>query len=99
MAMQMHPSLAVHPGAFLREEIVEPAGLNVTRLAAHFGVTRQALSALLNGRAALSAEMAIRFEQAFGVRADTMLRMQSAHDLAQARIRDSVHVAPVREAA
>ena len=99
MAMQMHPSLAVHPGAFLRGEIVEPAGLNVTRLAAHFGVTRQALSALLNGRAALSAEMAIRFEQAFGVQADTMLRMQSAYDLAQARIRDGVHVAPMREAA
>ena len=99
MTMQMHPSLAVHPGAFLREEIVAPAGLNVTRLAAHFGVTRQALSALLNGRAALSAEMAIRFEQAFGVRADTMLRMQSAYDLAQARISDSVHVAPVAEAA
>lgn len=99
MAMQMHPSLAVHPGEFLNAEIVEPTGLNVTQIADHFGVTRQALSALLNARSALSAEMAIRFEQGFGVKADTMLRMQAAYELAQARLRDEVHVERILEAA
>jgi len=85
MALKMHPSLAVHVGDWLKSEIVEPAGVSVTALAAHFGVSRQASSTLLNGRASLSADMAIRFEKAFGVRADTLLRMQTAHDLAQAR--------------
>jgi antitoxin HigA-1 len=85
MAIQLHSSFAVHPGTWLRHEIVEPHGLTVTVVAQKLGVTRQAMSGLLNGRAGLSAEMAIRFEKAFGVRADTMLRMQSAHDLAAAR--------------
>ena len=58
-------------------------------LAAHFGVSRQALSGLLNGHASLSAEMAIRFEKAFGVRADTLMRMQIAYDLAQARAHEA----------
>lgn len=85
MAIRLHADLAVHPGEWLRSEMVEPAGVSVTLVAEKLGVTRQAMSALLNGRAGLSAEMAIRFEKAFGVRADTMLRMQAAHDLAQAR--------------
>ena len=85
MALRMHPSLAVHAGDWLNTEVVKPAGLSVTALAAHFGVSRQALSTLLNGHASLSADMAIRFEKAFGVKADTLLRMQSAYDLAQAR--------------
>lgn len=85
MAIQLHGSFAVHPGRWLMEEIVAPHGLSVTRLASHFGVSRQAMSALLNGRAGLSADMAIRFEKAFGLTADTLLRMQSAYDMAQAR--------------
>ena len=85
MALRMHPSLAVHVGNWLKTEIVEPAGVSVTTLAAHLGVSRQALSTLLNGNAGLSADMAIRFEKAFGVRADTLLRMQTTYDLAQAR--------------
>lgn len=85
MALRMHPSLAVHVGDWLKSEIVEPAGVNVTTLAAHFGVSRQALSTLLNGNASLSADMAIRFEKAFGVKADTLLRMQTTYELAQAR--------------
>lgn len=87
MAITLHPSFAVHPGLWLRAEIVAPHGLSVTDAAARLRVTRQAMSNLLNGRAGLSAEMAIRFEKAFGVRADTMLRMQVAHDLAEARER------------
>jgi antitoxin HigA-1 len=89
MALRMHPSLAVHVGDWLKTEIVEPAGLSVTALAAHFGVSRQALSTLLNGHASLSADMAIRFEKAFGVKADTLLRMQTSYELAQARMREA----------
>ncbi len=85
MALKMHPSLAVHAGDWLKTEIVEPAGVSVTALAEHFGVSRQALSNLLNGSANLSADMAIRFEKAFGVKADTLLRMQTTYELAQAR--------------
>lgn len=96
MPLQPHPAIAMHPGQFLRAEIVEPMGWNVTRLAGHFGVTRQALSAVLSTKARLSAEMAIRFEQAFGIRADTMLRMQVAHDLARARSAGAIHIGPMR---
>jgi antitoxin HigA-1 len=88
MAIKLHPSFAVHPGLWLRSEIVDPHALSVTETAARLHVTRQAMSALLNGHAGLSAEMAIRFEKAFGLNADTMLRMQAAYDLAQARARE-----------
>lgn len=85
MGITLHRSLAVHPGEWLRIELVVPAGLSVTVAAARLRVTRQAASALLNGRAALSAEMAIRFEKLFGISADTLMRMQASHDLAKAR--------------
>ena len=88
MTIKLHPSFAVHAGKWLRAEIVEPAGLNVTELAERLHVTRQAMSNLLNGNAGLSAEMAIRFEKAFGVKADTLMRMQSAWALAEARARE-----------
>lgn len=88
MALSMHPSLAVHAGEWLKAEIVDPAGVSVTALADHFGVSRQALSTLLNGNASLSADMAIRFEKAFGVKADTLLRMQTTYDLVQARLHE-----------
>ncbi len=87
MAITLHPSFAVHPGPWLRAEIVEPNGLSVTAAAERLGVTRQAMSNLLGGRAGLSAEMAVRFEGAFGLRAETLLRMQMAHDLAAVRRR------------
>lgn len=80
--------LAVHPGAWLRAEVVEPHGLSVTDAAARLRVTRQAMSNLPGGRTGLSAEMAIRFEKAFGLSADTLARMQAAHDLAQVRARE-----------
>lgn len=53
MALEMHPSLTVHAGEWLRTEVVEPAGITVSGLAAHFGLSRQAVSALLNGRVGL----------------------------------------------
>ncbi|SNS88378.1 addiction module antidote protein, HigA family [Sphingomonas laterariae] len=89
MALKMHPSLAVHVGEWLKTEIVDPAGVSVKALADHFGVSRQALSTLLNGHANLSADMAIRFEKAFGMKADTLLRMQTAFELAQARMHEA----------
>jgi antitoxin HigA-1 len=85
MAITLHPSFAVHPGPWLRGEIVEPQGLSVTEAARKLGVTRQAMSNLLNGGAGLSAEMAVRLERAFGLKAETLLRMQMAHDLAEVR--------------
>jgi addiction module HigA family antidote len=69
-----------HPGDFIRTEIIEPAGLSVTAAAA--------LSSLLNGKSDLSGEMALRIEKAFGVRMDTLMRMQSAYDIAQTRKRE-----------
>ena len=88
MAIRIAPAFAVHPGDWLRTEIVKPNGLNVTDAARHLGVTRQAMSTLLNARAGLSANMAIRFEKAFGVKADTLLRMQVSYELGQARAKE-----------
>ena len=87
MAMTMHPTLAVHPGDWLKSEVVDPHGVSINRLAACFHVTRQTLSNLLNGHTGLSADMAIRFEKAFGINADTLMRMQTTFDMAQARAR------------
>jgi antitoxin HigA-1 len=74
-----------HPGDFIRTEIIEPAGLSVTAAAIALQVSRPALSSLLNGKADLSGNMALRIEKAFGVRMDTLLRMQASYDIAQTR--------------
>ena len=74
-----------HPGRMVRQECLEALGLSVTEGAKVLGVTRQALNNLVNEKAAISPEMAIRLEKAFGSTADTWLRMQAAYDLAQAR--------------
>ena len=87
MAIELHDSFAIHPGPWMLEEIVKPHKMTVSSTAEHLKVTRPALSRLLNGRAALTPEMAIRFEKAFGISAATMLRMQTDYDLAQAKIR------------
>lgn len=76
-----------HPGEFIRSEIIEPLGLTVTAAAAALRVSRPALSSLLNGKADLSGGMALRLEKAFGVRMDTLMRMQSSWDIARARRR------------
>ena len=78
-----------HPGDFIRTEIIEPAGLSVTAAAAALRVSRPALSSLLNGNADLSGEMALRIEKAFGPKMDTLMRMQSAYDIARTRKRQS----------
>lgn len=78
----------VHPGSFIKGEIVEPLGLTVTAAANALGVTRAALSALLNERAHLSPEMALRMEKAFGISMDTLMRMQNSFDIAETRKRE-----------
>ena len=75
----------VHPGEVLKEDVLAEAGLTVVRAAEILGVGRPALSAVLNGRASLSPEMALRFEKAFGVSMDLMLKMQLQFDIAKAR--------------
>jgi|SRR5579872_192627 len=85
MYRMLNPS---HPGRFVRLEVIEPLGLTVTGAAKALGVTRPALSAFLNGRAALSPDMALRIEKAFGPRMDTLLRMQTAVEIAAARKRE-----------
>ncbi len=75
----------VHPGDFIRTEIIEAHKLSVTAAAKVLGVSRPALSNLLNQHADLSGEMALRIEKAFGVNMDTLMRMQAAYDIALAR--------------
>src|SRR5215471_15186770 len=77
-----------HPGSFIRTEILEPLGLTVTAGAQALGVSRVALSSLLNGQADLSGDMALRIEKAFGVRMETLMRMQSSYDIVQTRQRE-----------
>ncbi len=82
--MNMTPS---RPGKFVRMEIIEEFGLNVTQAAEILGVRRATLSDLLNGNAALSPEMALRIEKAFGVSMDMLLRMQAWYDASRMRAR------------
>ena len=73
-----------HPGEVIRDLCIEPLGLSVTAAAKGLGVTRKALSELLNGHSGVSPDMAIRLEKAFGSNAETWLRMQMQYDLWQA---------------
>ena len=79
-----------HPGDFIRTEIVRPAGLSVTATAIALQVSRPALSSLLNAKADLSGDMALRIEKAFGVKMDTLMRMQASYDIAQTRKREKL---------
>lgn len=89
MALTMHPTLFVHPGPWLKRTYLDHFDLTVTEVAEHLGVSRQNMSVLLNGHAGLTATMALRFEMAFGISADTLLRMQAGYDLAKARSREA----------
>ena len=70
-----------HPGEIIRDQCLEPLGLSVTQAAAGLGVTRKALSELLNGHSGVSPEMAIRLSKAFGSTAEHWLAMQMQYDL------------------
>ncbi len=83
-----------HPGKVVRVSCLEPLGLNVTEGAKVLGVSRQALSNVVNGRARLSTDMAVRLAKAFGSTTETWIRVQAAYDVAQARAReDEIEVA------
>lgn len=88
MALKMHPSVYAHPGPWLRRTFVDHHGLTVTQVSENLGISRQNMSNLLHGHASLTAPMALRFEKAFDISADVLLRMQAAYDLAQARLRE-----------
>ncbi len=81
--MAMHNP--AHPGDFIKTAIIDAHGLSVTAAARVLGVSRPALSNLLNRNADLSGEMALRIEKAFGMKMDTLMRMRGAYDIAQAR--------------
>jgi antitoxin HigA-1 len=88
-----------HPGNVLKHDVLEELQLSVTEAARALGVTRPALSSLLNERSSLSPEMALRFEKAFGLSMDTLMRMQNSFDIAQARRRENeIDVLPYRPA-
>ena len=78
----------VHPGGFIKRSVL-PDDLNVTEAAKVLGVGRPALSTLLNEKSSLSPEMALRVEKAFGVKMDTLLRMQARYDAHQMRQRET----------
>jgi addiction module HigA family antidote len=78
----------VHPGRFLRTEIIDAHKLSVTEAAKILGVSRPTLSTLLNAKAGLSGDMALRFEKAFGVDMDTLMRMQNSYDIVRTRSRE-----------
>ena len=84
ITVKMTPS---HPGDFIRSEIIEELDLSVTKAAEILRVRRATLSALLNGNASLSAEMALRIEKAFDVNMDMLLRMQAWYDASLMRAR------------
>lgn len=86
-----------HPGEFIRAEILEPLRLNISDAARVLGVRRATLSDLLNSKAALSPEMALRVEKAFGVDMEMLLRMQAWYDTTAMRQRaGDVKVKPYR---
>jgi antitoxin HigA-1 len=76
-----------HPGELIKTEIIEALGLSVSKAAGILGVRRATLSDLVNGKSALTAEMALRIEKAFGPDMDHLLRMQLAYDIARMRQR------------
>jgi addiction module HigA family antidote len=84
ITVRMTPS---HPGDFIRAEVMEELGLNLTQTAGILGVRRAALSNVLDGKAGLSPELALRVEKAFGLSMDMLLRIQAWHDAKQMRAR------------
>src|SRR5690606_12791827 len=97
--MILTKTTAIHPGEIIRREVLHELDLSVGEAAAALGVTRPALSALLNAKASLSAEMAIRIEKAFGLEIERLMHLQTDWDIAQARGRaGEVHVLAYRAA-
>ena len=81
-----------HPGEFIREEVLEPLNLSITKAAEILGVRRATLSGLVNEKAPLSPEMALRIEKAFDLDMDTLLRMQAWYDTSTMREQDECSI-------
>lgn len=79
-----------HTGTFIKTEIITPTGLTVTAAAKVLGVSRPALSNLLNAKSDLSGDMALRLEKAFGVSMELLMRMQASYNIAEARKREKL---------
>ncbi|MBN9509172.1 MAG: HigA family addiction module antidote protein [Alphaproteobacteria bacterium] len=98
MGAKIKTKMPPHPGGIVKSEIIEARGLSVTQAASALGVTRPALSKLLNGRSHLSPEMALRIEKAFGMSMDSLMGMQNSFDIAEARTRErEIQVLPFKD--
>ncbi|MGA3097271.1 MAG: HigA family addiction module antitoxin [Bryobacteraceae bacterium] len=86
-----------HPGRIVKQDCVEPLELTITEAARALGVTRQALNNLVNGKAGISPEMAVRLSKAFGASPEMWLRLQANYELAQVR-QDEIEVKRYRRA-
>jgi len=96
MTMMHHPP---HPGEMLRDEVIAELGLSVTDAAERLAMSRVALSRVLNGKAAISPDLAVRLEQAGASTARAWLAMQANYDLWRARQHDQPPVRPLQDAA
>lgn len=86
-----------HPGQYVKDKILDAYGLSVTEAATALGVARPSLSKLLNGRAHLSPEMALRIEKAFGLPVEELMPMQTAYDIALIRSRqEQIQIPPFK---
>ena len=86
-----------HPGRIVKQDCVEPLELTITEAARALGVIRQALNNLVNGKAGISPEMAVRLSKAFGASPEMWLRLQANYELAQVR-QDEIEVERYRRA-
>src|ERR1019366_3741477 len=93
MPMKNHP----HPGRIVRQDFLEPLGLTVTEAANVLGVARQTINNLVNEKAGISAEMAVRLSKAFGPSPDMWVRLQANYDLSRVR-QDEISVARYKRA-
>jgi len=93
MPMKNHP----HPGRIVRQNFLEPLGLTVTEAAKVLGVARQTINNLVNEKAGISAEMAVRLSKAFGPSPDMWVRLQANYGLSQVR-QDEISVARYKRA-
>ncbi len=93
MPMKNHP----HPGRIVRQDCLEPLGLSVTEAAKALRVARQTVNNLVNEKAGISAEMAVRLSKAFGGSPDMWVRLQANYDLSKVR-RDKITVMRYRRA-
>ena len=91
--MKNHP----HPGRIVRQDFLKPLGLTVTEAARVLGVARQTINNLVNEKAGISAEMAVRLSKAFGPRPEMWVRLQANYDLSQVR-QDEISVARYKRA-